>query len=113
MGKSFPQNDALMKVVIMVGSNYYYASGLISRQLLDMSRFLQVFTLLGSNLLKSGNNEQLLKEAEWDFVETVTTANPLARIFIGSIISCLGAKQDSQVAQGVRLGNQKENCQIV
>ena len=95
MGKSFPQNDALMKVITMVSSNYYYASGLIAGQLLDISRFPQVFTLLGSNLLKSWNNKQLLKEAVQDFVETVATANPLARIFIGSVISWPGAKQQT------------------
>ena len=86
MGKSFPQNDALMKVITMASSNYYYASGLIVGQLLDISRFPQVFTLLRSNLLKSWNNKQLLKEAVQDFVETVVAANLLARIFIGSII---------------------------
>ena len=75
----------------MAGSNYYYASGLIAGQLLDISRFPQVFTLLGSNLLKSWNNKQLLKEAVQDFVETVTAANPFARIFIGSIIPQPGA----------------------
>ena len=93
MGKSFPQNDVLMKDIIMAGSNHYYASGLIAGQLLDISRFPQVFTLLRSNLLKSWNNKQLLKEAVQDFVETVTAANPLARIFIGSIIPQPGVKQ--------------------
>ena len=63
MGKSFPQNDTLMKVITMASSNYYYALGLIVGQLLDISRFPQVFTLLRSNLLKSWNNKQLLKEA--------------------------------------------------
>ena len=76
MGKSFPQNDALMRVVTMAGSNYYYASGLIVGQLLDISRFRQVFTLLGSNLLKSWNHKHLLKEAVQDFVETVVAVNP-------------------------------------
>ena len=95
MGKSFPQNDALMKVVIVAGSNYYYASGLIAGQLLDISRFPQVFTLLRLNLFKSCNNKQLLKEAVQDFIETVAAANPLARIFIGSIIPHLGAKQQT------------------
>ena len=92
MGKSFPQNDALMKVITMAGSNYYYALGLIVGQLLDISRFPQVFTLLSSNLLKSWNNKQLLKEAVQDFVETVVAANPLARIFISSIIPHPGMK---------------------
>ena len=95
MGKSFPQNDALMKVITTAGSNYYYASGLITGQLLDISRFPQVFTLLGSNLLQSWNNKQLLKEAVQEFVETVAAANPLVRIFIGSIIPCPGAKQQT------------------
>ena len=95
MGKSFPQNDMLMKVINMAGSNYYYALGLIVGQLLDISRFPQVFTLLGSNLLKSWKNKQLLKEAVQDFVETVAAANPLARIFISSIIPCQGAKQQT------------------
>ena len=90
MGKSFPPNVALMKVTTMVGSYYYYASGLIAGQLLDISRFPQVFTLLGLNPLKSWNNKQLLKEAVQEFVETVAT-----RIFIGSIIPCLGAKQQT------------------
>ena len=63
MGKTFPQNDVLMKVIMITSSNYYYASGLIAGQLLDISRFPQVFTLLRSNLLKSWNNKQLLKEA--------------------------------------------------
>ena len=55
IGKSFPQNDMLMKVITMASSYYYYyyALGLIAGQLLDISRFLQVFTLLRSNLLKS------------------------------------------------------------
>ena len=75
----------------MAGSNYYYASGLIVGQLLDISRFPQVFTLLGSNLLKSWNNKQLLKEAVQDFTETVAAANPLARIFI----PLPGAKQQT------------------
>ena len=95
MGKYFPQNDVLMKVITMRSSNYYYASGLIAGQLLDISRFPQVFTLLGSNLLKSWNNKQLLKEAVQDFVETVTAANLLARIFIGSIIPNPGMKQQT------------------
>ena len=95
MGKSFSQNDALMKVITMASSNYYYGSGLIVGQLLDISRFPQVFTLLGLNLLKSWNNKQLLKEAVQDFVETVAAANPLARIFIGSIIPCPEAKQQT------------------
>ena len=93
VGKSFPQNGALMKVITMASSNYYYASGLIAGQLLDISRFPQVFILLRSNLLKSWNNKQLLKEAVQDFVETVTAANPLGRIFISSIIPQPGAKQ--------------------
>ena len=58
----------------MACSNYYYASGLIAGQLPDISRFPQVFTLLGSNLLKSWNNKQSLKEAVQDFVETVAAA---------------------------------------
>ena len=95
MGKSFPQNDVLKKVVTMASSNYYYASGLIAGQLLDIPRFPQVFTLLGSNLLKSWNNKQLLKEVVQDFVETVAAANPLARIFIGCIIPWPGAKQQT------------------
>ena len=95
MGKSFPQNNALMKVVTMASSNYYYASGLIVGQLLDISRFPQVFTLLGLNLLKSWNNKQLLKEAMQNIVENVAAANSLARIFIGSIIPHLGAKQQT------------------
>ena len=102
MGKSFPQNDVLIKLVTMAGSSYYYTSGLIAGQLLDISRFLQVFTLLGSNLLKSWNNKQLLKEAVQDFIKTVATANPVARIFIGSVIPCPGA---NGMAQGVQLGN--------
>ena len=79
----------------MAGSNYYYASGLIMGQLLDISRFPQVFILLGLNLLKSWSNKQLLKEVVQDFVKTVAAANPLARIFIGSIIPHLGAKQQT------------------
>ena len=94
-GKSFPQNDVLVKVITMAGSNYYYAPGLITGQLLDISRFPQVFTLLSSNLLKSWDNKQLLKEAVQDFVETVAAANPLARIFISSIIPCPGVKQQT------------------
>ena len=69
----------------MAGSNYYYASGLIAGQLLDISRFPQDLE----------NNKQLLKEAVQDFVETVAAANPLARIFIGSIIPWPGAKQQT------------------
>ena len=95
MGKSFPQNDALWKVITMAGSNYYYASELIAGQLLDISRFPKVFTLLGSNLIKSWNNKQLLKEVVQHFVETVAAVNPLARIFIGSIIPHLRAKQQT------------------
>ena len=95
MEKSFPQNDVLMKVITMAGSNYYYTSGLIAGQLLDISRFPQVFTLLGLNLLKSWNNKQLLKEAVQESVETVAAANPLARIFISSIIPHLGTKQQT------------------
>ena len=95
MGKFFPQNDALMKVVTMASSNYYYASGLIASQLLDISRFPQVFTLLSSNLLKSWNNKQLLKEAAQGFIETVVAANLLARTFISSIIPHPGAKQQT------------------
>ena len=95
IGTSFPQNDMLINVITMAGSNYYYASGLIAGQLLDISRFPQVFILLRSNLLKSWNNKQLLKEAVHDFVETVAAANPLARIFISSIIPHPGAKQQT------------------
>ena len=79
-----------MKVITMAGSNYYYASELIVGQLLDISRFAQVFTLLGSNLLKSWNNKQLLKEVVQEFVETVAAANPLARIFISPLFPTLG-----------------------
>ena len=95
MGKSFPQSDVLMKVISMAGFNYSYALRLISGQLLGISRFPQDFTLLGLNLLKSWNNKQLLKEAVQEFVETVAAANPLARIFIGSIILHLGVKQQT------------------
>ena len=95
MGKSFPQNDALMKVVTMAGSNYYHASGLMAGKLLDISWFPQVFTLLGSYLLKSWNTKQLLKEVMQDFVETIFAANPLARAFIGSIIPRPGTKQNT------------------
>ena len=95
MGKSFPQNDVLMKVITMAGSNYYYASRLIAGQLLDILRFPQVFTLLSSNLLKAWNNKQLLKEAVQDFIETDAAVNPLARIFIGSITPCPGVKQQT------------------
>ena len=91
MGKSFPQNDEIIKVITMAGSNNYYASGLIAGQLLDILRFPQVFTLLGSNLLKSWNNKQLLKEAVQEFA----AVNPLARIFIGSIIPHPGVKQQT------------------
>ena len=91
MGKSFLQNNTPMKAITMAGSNYY-ASGLIVGQLLDISRFPQVFTLLGSNLLKSWNNKQLLKKAVQDFVETVAAANLLVGIFISSIIPHPGAK---------------------
>ena len=95
MGKSFPKNDALMRVVTIAGSNYYYASGLIAGQLLNISRFHQVFTLLGSNLLKSWNNKHLLKEAVQDFVKTVGAVNLLARIFISCIIPHEGGKQQT------------------
>ena len=95
MGKSFPQNDNLIKVITMAGSNYYYATGLITGQLLDLSHFHQIFTLLGSNLLKSWNTTTLLKAAVQESVEAVYVANPLARVFIGSIIPCPGAKQST------------------
>ena len=95
MGKSFPQNNVLMRVVTMAGSNYYYASGLITGQLLDILRFHQVFTLLGSDLPKSWNNKHLLKEAVQDFVKTVVAVNWIARIFIGSIIPHPGVKQQT------------------
>ena len=78
-----------MMVIMMAGSNYYYVSGLIAGQL------AQVFTLLRSNLLKSWNNKQLLKKAVQDFVETFAAADPLARIFIGSIIPWPGAMQQT------------------
>ena len=93
MGKSFPQNDNLIKVVMMAGSNYYYASSLIAGQLLDISHFHQVFTLLGSNLLKSWNTTSLLKAAVQEFIEAVYMASPLARVFIGSIKLHPRAKQ--------------------
>ena len=109
MGKSFPQNDALMKVITMASSNYYYVSGLIAGQLLDILRFLQVFTLLGSNLLKSWNIKQLLNEA----VETLAAVNPLAGIFISSITPQLGAKQQpmtiSKSSTG-QSGRKSPNC---
>ena len=76
MGKSFLQNDSLIKVITMAGSNYYYASGLIASNLLDISHFHQVFTLLGSNLLKSLNTTSLLKAAVQEFVKVVHAANP-------------------------------------
>ena len=74
MGKSFPQNDNLIKVVTVVGSNYY-ASGLIVSQLLDISHFHQVFMLLGSNLLKPWNTTTSLKAAVQEFFEAVYTVN--------------------------------------
>ena len=80
MGKSFPQNDNLIKVVMMAGSNYYYASGLLTGQLLNISHFHQVFTLLGSNLLKSWNTTTLLKAAVQEFVEAIYAVNPLVRV---------------------------------
>ena len=95
MGKSFLQNDSLIKVITMAGSNYYYASGLIAGNLLDISHFHQVFTLLGSNLLKSWNTTSLLKAAVQEFVKIVHAANPLARFFIGSIIPHPRAKQST------------------
>ena len=95
IGKSFPQTDILIKVVMMAGSDYYYASGLIASQLLDISHFHQVFILLGSNLLKSWNTTSLLKAGVQEFVEVVCAANSLARVFIGSVIPCPGAKQST------------------
>ena len=79
----------------MEGSNYYYASGLIAGQLLDISHFHQVFTLLGSNLSKSWNTTTLLKAAVQEFIEAVYVASPLARVFIGSIIPWPEAKQST------------------
>ena len=79
----------------MAGSNYYYASGLIASYLLDMSHFHQVFTLLGSNLLKSWNTTSLLKAAVQEFIKVVDAVNPLERVFIGSIIPHSRAKQST------------------
>ena len=87
-----PAAVSSMKVITIASPN---ASGLNAGQLLDISRFPQVFTLLGSYLLKSWNNKQLLKEAVQEFVDTVVAANPLARIFVGSIIPQPGAKQQT------------------
>ena len=94
----------------MASSNYYYASGLIAGQLLDILRFPQVFTLLGLNLLKSWNNKQLLKEAVQEFVETVAAVNPLTRIFIGSITPQLGEKQ--QILDSLKEFNWKTRKKI-
>ena len=82
-------------MITRAGSNYYYASGLIASNLLDISCFHQVFTLLGSNVMKSWNTTSLLKAAVQVFVKVVHTANPLARVFIGSIIPCPRAKQST------------------
>ena len=79
----------------MAGSNYYYVSSLIAGQLLDISHFHQVFTLFGSNLLKYGNTTTLLKAAVQEFMEAVSAVNPLARVFIGSIIHWPGMKQST------------------
>ena len=95
MEKSFLQNDNLIRVVTMARLNYYYASNLIAGQLLDISCFHQVFMLLGSNLLKSWNTTSLLRAAVQEFVEVVYVANPLARVFIGSIIPHPRAKQST------------------
>ena len=88
MGKSFPQNDSLIKVITMAGSNYYYALRLIASNLLDISHFHQDFTLLVSNLLKFWNTTSLLKAAVQEFIKVVHAVNTLARVFIGSIIPC-------------------------
>ena len=79
----------------MVGSNYYNASGLIASNLLDISHFHQVFTLYGSNLLKSWNTASLLKAAVQEFIKVVHAVNPLAGVFIGSIILCPRTKQST------------------
>ena len=95
MGKSFPQNNNLIKVITMAGSNYYYAYSLIASQLLDIACFHQIFMLLGSNLLKSWNTTTFLKAAVQEFMEAVYAGNLLARVFIGSIIPCPGVKQST------------------
>ena len=95
MGKSFLQNNSLIKVITMAGSNYYYALGLIASNSLDISCFHQVFTLLGSNLLKSWNTTSLLKAAVQEFIKVVHATDPLARVFIGSIIPCPGANKST------------------
>ena len=79
----------------MAGSNYCYASGFIASNLLDISHFHQVFTLLGSNLLKSWNPTSLLKATVQEFIEVVHAVNPLARVFIGCIIPHAWAKQST------------------
>ena len=105
MGKSFTQTDNLIKVVTMARSNYYYASGLIAGQLFDISHFHPVFTLLGSNLLKSWNTTSLLKAAVQEFVDVVCVANPLARVFIGSIIPVLGQTKYFRWVKSLQLGH--------
>ena len=74
----------------MAGSNYHYASSLITSQLLDITCFHQVFTLLGSNLLKSWNTTTLLKAAVQEFMEAIYAANPLARTLLVPLYPALG-----------------------
>ena len=82
MGKSFTAKDNVMQVEAMAGGTFWYYEGLIAGQLLDVSRTMQIFTLLGANMVKSWISKDIFAEAAEQFVVTILEANPFAQIFL-------------------------------
>ena len=68
MGKSFAAKDNVMQVEAMAGGTFWYYEGLIAGQLLDVSRTMQIFTLLGANMVKSWISKDIFAEAAEQFV---------------------------------------------
>ena len=96
MGKSFAAKDNVMQVEAMSGGNFWYYEGLIAGQLLDVSRSMQIFTLLGANMVKSWVSKEVFAQAAEQFVVTVLEANPFAQIFLGSVPPRLKAKPETE-----------------
>ena len=94
MGKSFAPKDNVMQVEAMAGGTFWYYEGLIAGQILDISRTMQIFTLLGANMVKSWISKDIFTEAAEQFVKAILDANPYAQIFLGSVPPRLKAKPD-------------------
>lgn len=77
------------------GFQYWLAAGCIAGRLLDLSHTTVVFSLLGSNMLKTWIDRRLYRDALKEFVNVIWDVNPFVQIFLGSVIPRPGASPET------------------